>query len=45
MLDEQGIDGGGALAAKAAGSIRENPYPSYPRTRTVSITNPVARIT
>lgn len=33
----------GALAAKAAGSIGENPYPSYPHT--VSIANPAARIT
>lgn len=37
--------GSGALAAKAAGGIGENPYPSYPHTCTVSITNPAARIT
>jgi len=37
--------GSGVLVAKAAGDIRENPYPSYPRSCTVSITNPVVRIT
>lgn len=47
MLEEQEEteNGGGALVAKATGGIRENPYPSYPCTCTVSITNPVARIT